>query len=191
MTHGRRWGVAAFLVGALASETIVGDEMHASGRKPAIPEQILTESVTDIDADEAGEAEIVLNVQTLRARRGGARVYTSGLEIEWRVLRDVGLRLEPSYAATQDEARSRDHEFGLSAAGSYALLHDFARDIHVQAEARLQTELDAWHAAHPGPITAGDLKGSAAASPSLRCVSQRKWNRRTRRHSQRYNSPIK
>lgn len=173
MTHGRRWGVAAFLVGALASETIVGDEMHASGRKPAIPEQILTESVTDIDADEAGEAEIVLNVQTLRARRGGARVYTSGLEIEWRVLRDVGLRLEPSYAATQDEARSRDHEFGLSAAGSYALLHDFARDIHVQAEAGVRfLGAEPVNVSVPGdftlPFTLG-LRGAVRRGPwSLR-----------------------
>ncbi len=123
---------ALFLIGVCASEVAFGEE---SERRPAIPEQILTESVTDIDANEAGETEVVLNAQALRARSGGARVYTSVLEIEWRVLRSVGLRLEPSYAATQDEALARDHEFGCNAAVSYALFHDFARDIHLQAEA--------------------------------------------------------
>jgi hypothetical protein len=130
--------VALFLVGIFASEIIIGGEERGHHDRPAIPEQILTESVTDIDANEAGEAEFVLNTQTLRARRGGSRIYSSVLEVEWRVLRDVGLRLEPAYVAAQDEAHARDHEFGLSAATSFALLHDFVRDIHLQAEVGLR-----------------------------------------------------
>ena len=48
--------------------------------------------------------------------------------------------------------------------GFDAIVADLApKNIALLAERdRLQTELDAWHAAHPGPITAGDLKGSAA-----------------------------
>ena len=105
-----------------------------SQRRPApIPEPILTESITDLDAVEAGETEFALNGQILHAARGGARAWQASVEAEWRATSHLGLRLEPSYANLEEEGRSR--EFGLQVAAAWGLFHDFENDFHVQVEA--------------------------------------------------------
>jgi len=72
MTDAVRRGcsAAAFLVGVAAAATLCGEEPP---RRPPLPEQILTESITDLDAVEPGETEFALNAQTLAATTGGAR----------------------------------------------------------------------------------------------------------------------
>ena len=137
-----QWLRGAKVVGALAvaASTLPRaahadePERHEEHARPPIPEQLLTESVTDVDGDEAGETEIVVNSQSLGSRSGGAYVRAIALEVESRVTRRIGLRLEPAVAWTSD-GRERDHEFGLNAAASYALFHDFVRDLHLQVEA--------------------------------------------------------
>jgi hypothetical protein len=100
-----------------------------------MPESLLTESATDVDAEEAGEVEVEANLANVGARTGGARATLTSLEVEWRVLREVGLRFEPSYARLLDPAAGAPRDrFGLAGALALGLFHDFARDIHVQAE---------------------------------------------------------
>ena len=119
-----------FAAGARAADRDAG---QGEPRHAPMPEQILTESITDIDAIEAGETEFAFNAQTLRARQGGARAWQASVEAEWRATSHLGLRLEPSYANLAEEGRSR--EFGLQAAAAWGLIHDFQRDFHVQIEA--------------------------------------------------------
>ena len=54
-----RWWLpfSVFVVGVTAAETISGEEPT----RPPLPEQILTESITDLDAIEPGETEFALN----------------------------------------------------------------------------------------------------------------------------------
>lgn len=153
----RTFSASAFLFGLVASETLAADEPTAPSRSP-LPEQILTESITDIDATEPGETEFALNVQTLHAATGGARARQGNVEAEWRATSHLGLRLETSYASLVEEGRS--NEFGLQLAAAWGLYHDFSRDFHVQAEAtgRLTGE-NAPYESQPGdsslPYTAG------------------------------------
>jgi hypothetical protein len=102
---------------------------HGDDERPPLPESILTESATDVDATERGELEIEGNVASLGARRGGAHTTVTSLEAEWRVLRPVGVRVEPSFAHTT----SRDI-VGIGGALAFGLFHDFAHDAHLQLE---------------------------------------------------------
>jgi hypothetical protein len=107
--------------------------VHAEAARRPVPEAVLTESATDIDAAEAGELEWEANVSVIGAREGGARTSASSLEVEWRFLREVGLRLEPSFEQFSDGTES-EHSFGAAGALAFGLFHDFARDEHVQLE---------------------------------------------------------
>ena len=110
-----------------------GDDGHPL--RPPLPESLLTESATDIDAEDAGEIELEANLAAFGARTGGARAGLTSLEVEWRVLKELGLRIEPTYARIVDAGgvNARDR-YGVSGVVAVGLLHDFARDLHVQAE---------------------------------------------------------
>jgi hypothetical protein len=102
--------------------------------RPPLPESILTESATDLDAEDAGEVEWEANFASVGARRGGAHATLTSLEVEWRALKNLGLRLEPSYTRTREGALPGQNHFGVSGALAVGLFHDFARDFHLQAE---------------------------------------------------------
>src|SRR5260370_20256257 len=67
-----------FLVSSGSRSTLAQERV----RRP-IPEALLTESTTDIDAEEAGELEFEANVAKSAARTGGARATLTSLEVEW------------------------------------------------------------------------------------------------------------
>ncbi len=105
------------------------------GPTTPLPESVLTESATDVDAEEAGEIELEANLATIGAQRGGARALLSSVEVEWRALRNLGVRLEPSYERGRADAASRTRdEFGFAGAVAVGLFHDYARDAHLQLE---------------------------------------------------------
>ena len=105
-------------------------------RRPPLAEPLFTETVTDIDGYEAGEVEFDVNGSESVARRGGARLFQTSIEIEWKVWSRLGLRLEPSFASSREEAAtSIEKKFGFRAAAGWNLLHDFAHDFHLQIEA--------------------------------------------------------
>jgi hypothetical protein len=107
----------------------------APAERPPLPESLLTESATDVDAEEAGETTFEANLASMGARAGGARATFTSLEVEWRVLRQFGLRLEPSYAHIVDPGGDARHDrFGLAGALALSLFHDFPRDVHIQLE---------------------------------------------------------
>jgi hypothetical protein len=137
----------------------------AAERSP-LPESLLTESATDVDAEERGELEFEANVAAVGARRGGARALLTSFEVEWRVLREVGLRLEPAYAHVVDVGvGSGRNRFALAGALAVGLFHDYPRDDHLQMELLGRTP-DAANARvfEPGETelpAAADLVGAA------------------------------
>ncbi len=103
-------------------------------RRP-LPEALLTESATDIDAEDAGELEFEANVARASARGGGARATLTSLEMEWRIFKQLGVRVEPSYSRIVDDGATPARDaFGVSGALGVGLVHDFARGLHLQGE---------------------------------------------------------
>jgi len=114
----------------------------AAEPRPQLPESMLTESATDVDAVAGGEVEWELNAAVLGARRGGAGARALSLEVEWRVLAPVGVRVEPFIDQTLG-GTFRERQAGLSGALAFALFHDLERDAHVQLELLAHSRSDA------------------------------------------------
>ena len=142
---------------------------RAEPRRPALPESLLTESATDVDADEGGEVEYEANLSSARARaqRGAsaAKEVAASLEVEWRIFQNVGVRAEPTYARVVEPAGASHAFFGFSGALAVGLLHRFENDLHMQLELLGRTaEPDEVHTYDPAgtqlPV-AGDLVTAA------------------------------
>jgi hypothetical protein len=116
---------------ALAIRVARADELERS----PLPEPILTETATDIDSSAGGELELALNGYSLLPRTGGARAAQASIEAEYRITRLLGVRVEPWFARTRESgAATFDRELGIGGALAVTLLHDFAHDLHLQAE---------------------------------------------------------
>jgi hypothetical protein len=101
--------------------------------RPPIPEPILVETITDIDAHRAGEVEYELNTLYMRSREGGAYELEGGPEVEWLATDRLGTILEVFGSRDATGAPPTNH-VGVTAGLSWKLLHDFRRDFHLQAE---------------------------------------------------------
>ncbi|HSU40399.1 MAG TPA: hypothetical protein VLJ38_12560, partial [Polyangiaceae bacterium] len=130
--------------GARCSLLLASLAAAAHGARP-LPEAVLTESATDIDAVEHGELEWELNLSVLGAREGGARSAATSVELEWRMLDELGLRLEPTLERFSD-GLTASTEAGFAGALAFGLFHDFERDTHVQLELLAHTLESAPHA---------------------------------------------
>jgi hypothetical protein len=102
--------------------------------RPPLPESILTESTTDVDAHEAGEFELESNFASAGEARGGTQATTIDLELELRILSFLGARVEPSWTHATYSDDGRDKGFGISGGVAVGLLHDWAHDAHLQFE---------------------------------------------------------
>lgn len=115
----------------------VGGSASARAEEPLhrpLAEPVFTESVTDIDGD-PGEVEYEANLAKVAARKGGASAAFTSLEVEWRALENLGLRLEPSYTRLVDTGGTSAHGvFGVNGGIGIGLLHDLTHDLHLQAE---------------------------------------------------------
>jgi hypothetical protein len=116
--------------------------VHASARadapsgRPPFPEPIFGESVTDIDSVEPGEIELEIDGFESVARRAGSRLYQTSVEVEWKAWSRLGLRFEPTFESSRPERSTvTDATFGFEGAAAWGLVHDFARDFHLQVEA--------------------------------------------------------
>jgi hypothetical protein len=103
-----------------------------------MPEPILTESVTDIDGQQAGEVELSAAGGSLRSRTGGGLLSSMTLEAEWLVTSRLGLRLEPGVVHTKSAAGPRD-DWDVGGTASWKLVRDVADDFYVQGEATAET----------------------------------------------------
>jgi len=137
-THRPRalFGLACLLHASLDAAPCLADEPL---RRP-LPESLLTESTTDIDAKQAGELEIEANLAKTAAQTGGAQATFVSLEVEWRVLQELGSRVEPSYSRIVDTGGTTARDaFGLAGALAVGLFHDVPLGLHVQAEIAART----------------------------------------------------
>lgn len=141
--------VAWSLAWVLASSEAYGEP---PARRRPLPEALLTESTTDIDAQQAGELEFEVNGGRTASRRGGANATSTSVEVEWRILREVGVRFEPSYSRmTNGGAHTSTDAFGVAGAVAFGLWHDRLRELHLQAEILARTpESAAARAFEPG-----------------------------------------
>jgi hypothetical protein len=163
-TSGRRVIAVSTLLSLLCA---AGAACAEESERPPLPESLLTESATDVDAEAGGEVEYEANVATVGARAGGAHATLTSLEVEWRVLRQFGLRIEPSWARVVDAgATAGRNTFGVSGALAFGLFHDFPRDMHLQLEVLGRT-LDSQnaHVFEPGE---SELPGAADLVSAVR-----------------------
>lgn len=111
---------------------------------PKLPEPLLGESITDLDAPGAGELELDLTAHLLAPRAGREGGWGLSLEAEWRALDRLGLALEVGLAG-----EAGGPALALRPGASFALLADPARQVWLQAEVTARL-LDAEEAAGPG-----------------------------------------
>lgn len=123
---------------------------NARAEEAPLPEPILSETVTDIDGDEAGEYELELNAASFRARRGGAYELQTSIEFEWLVTRHLGIRLEPAFGRTRLGPSAPTNEVGGSAGLSWKLLQNYAKSFHLQAEVLGRLPWEETAAVQPG-----------------------------------------
>jgi hypothetical protein len=128
--HGKRLLAVVLPLALSNGPAPAGGDAARTGPSP-IPEPIVAESITNIDGTQAGELEF--DAETVLLHRGSLGSSVSlAVETEWRATRQLGLALETSVG----KAGSGQPVVGRVEAGlSWALFHDLARDLHVQAEA--------------------------------------------------------
>ncbi len=170
---------AALIFVSMSASRAVADPGHAPERPP-IPEPILIETATDIDAFEACEYEIEANAISMRPLRGGGFHLVGSVEAEWLITRRFGVRIEPSVSRDLDRAGADgETTFAGSLAASWKLFHDFRHDFHGQiemagrlpwtrspftepGESALPFVFDLPVAYRPGPITLRSFVGAGA-----------------------------
>ena len=124
------------LLGPAQILLLLASATEPSPERPPIPEPILIESITDIDAPAAGELELELNSSFTRSRRGGAYEAQLGPEIEWLATARLGTMLEVFGTREVPAGAAASNRVGVGAGLSWKLLHSFAHDFHLQAELR-------------------------------------------------------
>jgi hypothetical protein len=128
---------AAYVTSVASATTLVAPRALADDdetERPPLPESILTESTTDVDAHEAGEVELESNMSSVGEARGGTQATAVDLELEVRVLSFLGARIEPSWQHTTYSDDGHDEGFGISGGLAFGLIHDWAHDAHLQLE---------------------------------------------------------
>src|SRR6516165_9498881 len=132
-------GPCAVLLLVCSSSAIAGppcDERQSSPGR--MPEPVLGESITDIDASKAGELEVDLTASV--GHSGGTRVWQGSVEVESRVTNRLGLEIElgHSFASVPEPG------LVLRLAASWSLVHLDGIGFHGQAElsARLAGQIE-------------------------------------------------
>jgi hypothetical protein len=146
---------------------------EAAPGRPPIPEPILVETITDIDAPAAGEIELELNTSYQRARRGGAYELQVGPEIEWLATNRLGTMVEVFGGREAAAGERSTNRIGASVGISWKLFHAFAHDFHLQAEARGR---------YPADLTSSD-PGESPMPASIDVLSALRAGRWTLRNS--------
>lgn len=110
------------------------------GLRPGVPEPLVGESITDIDAAQAGEVEVDLDAAILtRTRNSRTGSWSSSIEAEWRANEKLGLAAELQLGSNFGDQPGADKQreeklWGLRVAASWAVWNDFRRELHLQAE---------------------------------------------------------
>jgi hypothetical protein len=106
----------------------------APGSYVRMPEPFIGESITDIDVVEPGEIEFDvtgLGIATPDRRTVG---WSSGVELEYRANRLLGLALELDAGGGLLRGRRADTLYAVRAAAAIFVLNDFLRGLHAQLQ---------------------------------------------------------
>jgi hypothetical protein len=114
-----------------SSTAAVPTELEERREFGPMPEPVLGESVTDIDGSQAGELEVDLTA--IVGRTGGTNQWQGSVEVETRVIDQLGLEIEMGYSGAFT-SNVPDKGFDLRLLASWSLLHDFEHGLHAQAE---------------------------------------------------------
>ena len=131
---------------ALLSTTLglpVRAELRTAGASPVrakMPEPLLTESITDLDDERAGEVEVDVNGSAFR-RTSAVRQWQSSVEVEWRALERLGLALDLGVGRALGQATSP--VMSVRPAASWVLTHSQPLDFHLMAEVSARISHDA------------------------------------------------
>src|SRR6267378_2224151 len=131
---------------ALLSTTLglpVRAELRTAGASPVrakMPEPLLTESITDLDDERAGEVEVDVNGSAFR-RTSAVRQWQSSVEVEWRALERLGLALDLGVGRALGQATSP--VMSVRPAASCVLTHSQPLDFHLMAEVSARVSHDA------------------------------------------------
>jgi hypothetical protein len=101
-----------------------------------MPEPLIGESITDIDAEDAGEIETDFSGLVIAPIHTNDVYYVGGAELEYRITRRLGASIEfGMYGAMMGENPRRIAN--LRAGASFALLHTRS-GLHLQLEAKVR-----------------------------------------------------
>jgi hypothetical protein len=164
---------ASVFVGSAPPLLLLLVAAEAPPERPPIPEPILVETITDIDAPGAGEIELEFNSSYVRSRRGGAYELELGPEIEWLATNRLGTMLEVFGGREAAAGEASKNRFGASIGLSWKLLHVYEHDFHLQAEVR---------ARYPTDLTTSD-PGESPLPLSIDVLSALRAGRWTLRNS--------
>jgi hypothetical protein len=133
---------------------------HAGEERPKLPEPVIAESITDIDASESGELEG--DAVGAAAASGG---WAASAEVEWRATDRLGVAAEGTLVR-EGGASASDVLVGLS----WLLAADRAHEMYLQVEASGAIEQNADLAP---PVALGDPALPYALG--LRWAARRGW----------------
>jgi len=103
-----------------------------------MPEPLIGESITDLDRSEAGELELDVTTTVHRTTSPTLNALTASVEAEYGLTDRLGLALEVGLSkGFGPDSAAAPFEPAVTAGAAWALLHDFARDIHLQLESRV------------------------------------------------------
>jgi hypothetical protein len=143
--------IVAVVAAAHAAWADAGDD------KLPLAEPIIGESISDIDATEAGETEIsVIGAAAWRAD-DGAIMWGSELEVETRANAKLGVSAEVDLGGVVNGDPSEPaHEFSTRFAAAYSILQDFKHDLHVQLFGSARISFASEEEAARNPVLAFD-----------------------------------
>jgi hypothetical protein len=140
--------------------------MVASPGRAKMPEPLLTESITDLDGERAGEIEIDANGSLLR-RATAVSQWQGSLEAEWRALERLGLAVDVGLGRVLDGTSSP--VVSVRPAASWVLTHSQPLDFHLMAEVSARISRDSTEAVQDSG------EGALPLSGGLRFGIRRGW----------------
>lgn len=124
------------LATALVVLSIVGDARAARAGEDTLPEPVIQENITDIDALDVGSLELDLTPRYVRAQHSSSGLWATGLEAEWRPIDRVGIGGEVEVSGELDASKFLAPAHVVPrASASFVFLRDFERKVFLQAEA--------------------------------------------------------
>jgi hypothetical protein len=111
-----------------------GTSKPAAPPRRKLPEPLVGEAITDLDAREEGEFEVDLGVKAVSRRATGAVFFDSEIEGEWRATRLYGMALEVGFARISGGLLTDPPLVSVRMAHSFTFLQSYAYELFAQLQ---------------------------------------------------------